>query len=198
MTRRVAEYSQIDPSDVEADGKNSSGASGKSAGSSPPPPRAASGDLFGHQDAAALSSSASGKASAPAVARGQGKPDQSNVILTPRALAAARAEAARKTPVDRNKYVTVRTLAELNAWIARVHDSGHVAFEAKATSIDPMQAEMCGIALALAPNDACYIPLAHKASGDGAGLFAAASHRTRSTPPTPSRRCVRCWNRPAS
>jgi DNA polymerase I len=173
LTRRVAEYSQIDPSDVEADGKNSSGASGKSAGSSPPPPRAADGDLFGHQDAAAPSSPTSGKASAPAIARGQGKPDQSNVILTPQALAAARAEAARKTPVDRNKYVTVRTLAELNTWIARVHDSGHVAFEAKATSIDPMQAEMCGIALALAPNDACYIPLAHKASGDGAGLFAA-------------------------
>ena len=32
---------------------------------------------------------------------------------------------------------------------------------------------MCGIALALAPNDACYIPLGHKQSGDGAGLFAA-------------------------
>ena len=34
-----------------------------------------------------------------------------------------------------------------------------------------MQAEICGIALALAPNDACYIPLAHKQSGGGAGLF---------------------------
>ena len=44
LTRRVAEYSQIDPSDVEADGKNSSGA-GKSAGSSPPP-RAAGGDFL--------------------------------------------------------------------------------------------------------------------------------------------------------
>ncbi len=32
---------------------------------------------------------------------------------------------------------------------------------------------MSGIALALGPNDACYIPLAHKASGDGSGLFAA-------------------------
>ncbi len=30
LTRRVAEYSQIDPSDVEADGKNSSGTSGRS------------------------------------------------------------------------------------------------------------------------------------------------------------------------
>ena len=54
-----------------------------------------------------------------------------------------------------------------------MHDVGYFAIEAKANSIDPMQAEICGIALALAPNDACYIPLAHKQSGDGAGLFAA-------------------------
>src|SRR6267378_2709875 len=90
-----------------------------------------------------------------------------------RRLRPARPEAARKTPVDRNKYVTIRSLDQLNAWIARVHDAGYFAIEAKANSIDPMQAEMCGIALALAPNDACYIPLSHKQSGDGAGLFAA-------------------------
>src|SRR6267378_2709873 len=48
LTRRVAEYSQIDPADVEADGNNKSGASGRSAGSSPPPPSAAGG---GAQDA---------------------------------------------------------------------------------------------------------------------------------------------------
>ena len=34
-----------------------------------------------------------------------------------------------------------------------------------------MQAEFSGIALALAPNDACYMPLAHKQPGGGAGLF---------------------------
>jgi DNA polymerase-1 len=34
-----------------------------------------------------------------------------------------------------------------------------------------MQADICGVALALAPNDACYVPLAHRQSGDGAGLF---------------------------
>ncbi|MFZ2159023.1 MAG: DNA polymerase I [Bradyrhizobium sp.] len=168
LTRRVAEYSQIDPSDVEADEKNASGASGKSAGS-PPPPRAASGDLFGDQ---APPAPAKGKSSAPGAGK-DSKPDRSNVVLTPHALAAARAEAARKTPVDRNKYQTIRSLDQLEAWIARVHDVGYFAIEAKANSIDPMQAEMSGIALALAPNDACYVPLAHKASGDGAGLFAA-------------------------
>jgi len=173
LTRRVAEYSQIDPADVEADDKNKSAASGRSAGSSPPPPRAAGGDLFGDQAAPASPSPAGGKASAPGAARGQGKPDQSNVVLTPQALAAARAEAAPKTPVDRNKYRTIRSLEELDAFIARVHDVGHFALEAKASSIDPMQAEISGIALALAPNEACYIPLAHKQSGEGAGLFAA-------------------------
>jgi DNA polymerase-1 len=173
LTRRVAEYSQIDPADVEADGTNKTGASGKSVGSSPPAPRAAEGDLFASQEASTPISPAGGRASAPGAARGQGKPDKSNIVLTPQALAAARAEAARKTPVNRNKYQTIRTLAELNAWIARVHEVGHFAIEAKANSIDPMQAELCGIALALAPNDACYIPLSHKQSGDGAGLFAA-------------------------
>ena len=117
------------------------------------------------------------RASFPLVTRsGRKRPakaDRGAIALTPQALAAARAEAARNTKIDRDKYQTVRTLAELNAWIARIHDIGHVAIDAKATSIDPMQAEMCGIALALGPNDACYIPLSHKQSGDGSGLFAA-------------------------
>jgi DNA polymerase-1 len=179
LTRRVAEYSQIDPADVEAGGSNKNGAGGRSAGSSPPPPRVAGADLFADQKTPASPpdqvggrlSSASSKGSAPSAGRSEGKPETQP--LTPRALAAARAEAARKTPVDRNKYQTVRTLADLNAWIARVHNAGHFAIDAKATSIDPMQAEICGIALALGPNDACYVPLSHKQSGDGAGLFAA-------------------------
>ncbi|MBB5045272.1 DNA polymerase I [Rhodopseudomonas rhenobacensis] len=67
----------------------------------------------------------------------------------------------------------------MNRWIAKIHDLGHVAFEAKATFdiksvvVDPMQAELTGLALALGPNEACYIPLGHRQSGDAAGLFAA-------------------------
>ena len=170
LTRRVSEYSQIDPADVEADATNKSAASGRSAGSPPPPPRAAGGDLFGDLE---TPPAASGKGGAPAIGRGQSKPEKSNVVLTPHALAAARAEEARQTRIDRSKYATIRTLTELNAWVARVHDVGHFAIEAKANSIDPMQSDICGIALALSPNDACYIPLSHKQSGDGSGLFAA-------------------------
>ena len=133
LTRRVAEYSQIDPSDVEADDKNSSGASGKSAGSSPPPrarPAAICSDI--RTCPPRLPPQAARRAR---LARQKtGKPEQSNVILTPQALAAARAEAARKTPIDRSKYVTVRTLAELDGWIARARDTGHFAIEAKSNT----------------------------------------------------------------
>jgi DNA polymerase-1 len=173
LTRRVAEYSQIDPSDVEADAGMKSGASTFA----PPPPSGRpdsevlreGADLFDRLSSAAPKV----EKSAPNAARGQGKPDKSNIVLTPQALAVARAQEARKTPVDRGKYQTIRSLDQLRDWIARVHDVGQFALETKATSIDPMQAEICGFALALKPNDACYIPLSHKQSGDGAGMFAA-------------------------
>src|ERR1700694_5035859 len=181
LTRRVAEYSQIDPADVEADAGMKSGASVFSSlplaekvdelDSAVARQTTASGDLFADRGAPTPPSPASGRGSAPRTGQGRGKADTQP--LTPISLAAARAEAARKTPVDRNKYQTIRSLEQLNAWIARVHDVGHFAIDAQASSIDPMQAEMCGIALALGPNDACYIPLSHKQSGDGAGLFAA-------------------------
>jgi DNA polymerase I len=177
LTRRVAEYSQIDPADVEADSNNAS--KGARAGASSPQPLArevdgrspVGGDLFADRSAPTPPSPASGRGSAPNA--GRDRTQTGDKPLTPSSLAAARAEAARKTPVDRTKYQTVRSLDALQAWIARVHDVGHFAIEAKANSIDPMQAEMCGIALALGSNDACYIPLSHKQSGDGAGLFAA-------------------------
>jgi DNA polymerase-1 len=162
LTRRVAEYSQIDPADVTADAANKS----RSASDSTPPSAAKaksnddSGDLFASPAAPSAPKPGADKQDKAASQKG-----------TPVSLATARAEAARKLPVDRNKYQTIRSLDQLSGWIARVHEAGHVAFEAKADTIDPMQAEICGIALALGPNDAGYIPLAHKQSGGGAGLF---------------------------
>jgi DNA polymerase-1 len=162
LTRRVAEYSQIDPSNITADagGKGTSSPAAPAAGSKSDP----GGDLFADQKPASPSPAGGGTLRSDKAASLKG---------TPRALAEARAEEARKLPVDRSRYQTVRTPAELKAWIARARDAGQFAIEAKASSDNPMQAEICGIALALSPNDACYIPLAHKQSGDGAGLFAA-------------------------
>ena len=151
ITRRVAEKAEIDASQVEADAKLVSGAPAKAA---PSAPAGKTGDLF---------------ASAP-----QAKPaakSEANGALTPISLAAARAEAARKQKVDRSKYECVRTLARLKEWIARAHEVGVVAVDTETTSLDAMQAGLCGFSLALSPNEACYVPLAHKKDGGGDGLF---------------------------
>ena len=56
----------------------------------------------------------------PASGRARGKPEAArqdkaaSLKGTPISLAAARAEAARKTPVDRSKYQTIRSLDQLN------------------------------------------------------------------------------------
>lgn len=159
LTRRVADYSQIDPANVDADPGYASGASVFS----PLPPS----DVVPAPGAGAPAQAARGERNASA-----GKEDKAaGPKGAPISLAAAREEALRKLPVDRSKYQTIKSLGELNAFIARIHDAGRVAVEIRANSIDPMQADLCGIALALAPNQACYVPLAHKQSGGGAGLF---------------------------
>jgi DNA polymerase-1 len=158
LTRRVADYSQIDPSDVEADAGNKSAAGGTSGAAAKPAPGGATGDLFASP--------------APAARPGADKQDKAASLKgNPVSLAAARAEAARKVPVDRSKYQAIRSLDALKAWIARATDTGYFAIEAQAGTDDPMQADLCGVALALGANDACYVPLAHKQSGGGAGLF---------------------------
>ncbi|MDB5519436.1 MAG: polymerase, partial [Tardiphaga sp.] len=164
LTRRVGEYAQIDPADVAAEGGAKNG--GGSARPAASPAAARGGDLFGDSPDKAPAATAQPR-------KAEGNKGRDNVLLTPQALAAARAEEARTLKVDRNAYQTVRSLDQLNDWVTRIHNTGHFAFEAKTASDDPMQAEICGIALALGPNDACYLPLGHKQSGDGSGLFAA-------------------------
>src|SRR5205809_3840630 len=166
LTRRVAEYPQMDPADIEPDAGNKSGASVFAVPPSGKKPE-------GYSEGATLfDSTPAGEAgTAPGKAGGDKQEKAASHKGTPISLAAARAEAARKLPVDRSKYQTIRKFDELKAWVARAYDTGTFAIDAKASSDDPMQADICGIALALAPNDACYVPLAHKQSGGGAGLF---------------------------
>lgn len=159
LTRRVADYSQIDLASVDADPGYASGASVFS----PLPPS----DVVPAPGSGTPAQARPGEHN-----RSASKEDKSaSPKGAPASLAAAREQALRKLPVDRSKYQTIRSLKELSAFIARIHDAGRVAIEIRGNSIDPMQADFCGIALALAPNEACYVPFAHKQSGGGAGLF---------------------------
>jgi len=156
ITRRVAEKADIDASQVEADAKLVSGAPSPAKPSPPPSsaPSAGTGDLF----------------APPPQARSNGKGSVEGAF-TPISLAAARAEKARSAKIDRSTYECVRTLARLKEWIARAHEVGVVAVDTETTSLDAMQAALCGFSLALSPNEACYVPLAHKKDGGGDGLF---------------------------
>ncbi len=93
-------------------------------------------------------------------------------ILSPATLAVERAKEA-KASVDRSKYETVIDLKRFEAWISKAVDQGFLAVDTETNSLDAMQCELCGVSLALAPNEACYIPLAHRTAGDllsGGGL----------------------------
>jgi DNA polymerase-1 len=71
-------------------------------------------------------------------------------------------------PVDHSAYETVQTLERLEAWVTRARAARLVAVDTETTSLDSIRAELVGVSLALGPNDACYIPLAH----GGTDMFA--------------------------
>ena len=166
LTRRVAEYSQIDPSDVEADTntKSASARADAPADSAATPPLGGEPDLFGKSP-----SSTAGQWA------GSAKPKQTagnSGPQTPKALADARAEEARGAKFNRASYATIKTVDELQRWVARAFDVGQVALTVETAHADPMQAEISGISLATGINEACYVPLGHTKPGDGSGLFA--------------------------
>ncbi|MES2602733.1 MAG: DNA polymerase I [Pseudomonadota bacterium] len=171
LTRRVAEYAQIDPSDVEADASmKSSFAPADVAASSPAtPPLGGEPDLFAKGTSGGTSSAGQWAGSTP-----QPKQPATNSAgpQTPKALADARAAEARSAKFNRAAYATIKTIDELQRRIARAFDIGQVAITVETSSADPMQAEICGISLATGVGEACYVPLAHTKPGDGSGLFA--------------------------
>ncbi len=76
------------------------------------------------------------------------------------------AKAAVDIPVDHSTYETVRDIASLQRWIQEAYETGYLCVDTETTSLDAMQADLVGIALATAPGKACYVPVGHR-SGDG-------------------------------
>ena len=182
LMRRVAEFASVDPGAIEAEARfaghtganadafpspfvEEDAAPGEGAGAAPlaeaTPPRAA------RSAGAELSLPLTGGGMAPRPAPAGDR--SGNFVSTPQTLAAARTEAARSAKFERSRYETVRSLDRLNAWIERARGTGIVALDAATPSGDPMQAELCGFSLAVAPNEACYVPLSHRQGGDGEG-----------------------------
>jgi DNA polymerase-1 len=71
-------------------------------------------------------------------------------------------DASADNAIDPDAYVTLTTAAQLDDWIARAREGGVVCVDTETTSLDPMQAGLCGVSLAVAPGQACYIPCGHR------------------------------------
>jgi DNA polymerase-1 len=161
LTRRVAEKSSIDVNEIEpsvgrvSDSKAAKATAPAPSGERAPIPYGRSGDLF-----------------APA-AQPRAKAEERG-DLSPAALAAAHLTAAKAGRIDRSKYETIRGVDRLKAFLLRAKDQGVLAIGTTATGPDPMAAELCGVALALGDNDACYVPLGHRegSTSGGTDLFA--------------------------
>ena len=67
-----------------------------------------------------------------------------------------------KVEIDRSKYETVTTEAQLAKWIKKIQAEKLVAVDTETNALDVMSAELVGISFGLASGEACYIPLTHK------------------------------------
>lgn len=157
LIQRVAEKSGIDAAQVEAGGAESAPAA--KPGASPVP-----------------SSRTAGQGQLPLdVSPPRKAPGPNAPALTPISLAERRLEALRQAKIDAAKYEAIGTSDRLQHWIARAHETGVLALKTETSSLDPMQTALCGLAIAVAPNEAAYLPLGHREASEGetTGLFAA-------------------------
>ena len=63
------------------------------------------------------------------------------------------------------EYETVLTEAQLEQWIATITAAELVSVDTETTSLEPMQAQLVGISLSIAPHTGAYIPLTHRYAG---------------------------------
>jgi DNA polymerase-1 len=165
LTKRVAEATGIDPDTVKPD------------------PRLAAKGIHAGSEEMTAENAVEGEASpAPAEATGAGgprageraaagvppapSPKASGRVGTPSALALARQAAAKAAGFDPARYHTITMISVLDDWITEASNHGVMALGIAATSADPMQADIVGIALAQRTNEACYLPLGHRATDD--------------------------------
>lgn len=73
--------------------------------------------------------------------------------------------AARQSPLVQRTYWPVTEAKDLAAILARAKKTGVLGLGVAATSPDPMRAQILGVALAVAPGEGFYVPVAHRYLG---------------------------------
>ena len=99
------------------------------------------------------------------VAGGSGATPSAAMPAAPAAQAPKAPSAVEHGPIDTNAYVCIRDLETLDAWIAKGRAAGVIAFDTETDALSSANANLCGVSLALAPGEACYIPVGHEHEG---------------------------------
>ncbi len=95
-------------------------------------------------------------------------PIPSAPVATPR-YAPKEVAAVEGHAFDHEAYECVQTLDRLDHWIARAIEAGVVGFDTETDALSSTHAGLCGVSLAVAPGEACYIPLTHESEPEGTG-----------------------------
>ena len=96
------------------------------------------------------------------VADGSGQPAAASA-----SSAAKAADAEPQGPIDTTGYGCVQDLETLQAWIDKARAAGVVAFDTETDALSSSSANLVGASLAIAPGEACYIPLGHEVEQAG-------------------------------
>src|SRR5262249_22312101 len=167
LIRRVAEFSGVDANQIDPDPKVGAGARLFDRPAAEPTEAPAKGN--GKARAATSAAAAPVAPGLPLEGGGMKLKERpggpAEEALSPQALAAARRDTAQNAKIDRSRYEVVRSPERLQEWVTRAIEQGVVAVDTQTSSIDPMQATLTGVSLALAPNEACYVPLGHRQGG---------------------------------
>jgi DNA polymerase-1 len=78
-----------------------------------------------------------------------------------------RAATVAAAPPVAERYALVTELATLDRWLLRAAETGKLAIDLQTDSEAAIACGVTGIALAVAPGEACYVPVGHSAGGNG-------------------------------
>ncbi|HYD28574.1 DNA polymerase I [Brevundimonas sp.] len=83
-------------------------------------------------------------------------------VISPRYAPAEPTAPVEGQSFDLEAYRCIQTLEELDAFLARATEAGVVGFDTETDALSATHAGLCGVSLAIGPNDACYVPLTHE------------------------------------
>lgn len=64
-------------------------------------------------------------------------------------------------------YTTISDITSLKEWTEKIEEKKSFSVDLETTSENPLHARIVGVSLALAPGEACYVPLKHDEQGTG-------------------------------